>query len=545
MSGSVWRVFAILLTALLVPACGSQGDTIVIIQSSGNGTGGGSEGSGPFTPGAVFVADKVINETFELFSANFSGTRVENLSGPLAAGGNVLDFAWSPDRQWVAFRAYKEATQVLDLYVVPAAGGTPVKVNGASNAGDKVGPYTWSPNSSRLAFARRRIEIAPGFFIYTDVVICDPNGSNLAVNPAAILLDDGVKWSPDSSRLAFECIPGGGYFEIGVVLSNGTGFTQVSAAGPTGDATTFSWAPDTSRLAYMAQQSTPGVVELYTSFPDGTGNVKVNGALAGGGNVTKFAWAPDSSRIAYLADQTTDTIIELYSSIPDGTGNVKVNGALVAGGNVTDYAWAPDSSRIGYVADQDTDEVFELYTSLPDGTGNLKVNGALTAGGGVGDFAWAPDSSKIAYTADQDTVAVWELYISKPDGTGNVKVSPPIASGVGIYPSSWAWAPDGSRLGAATYQISSVLELFTCLPDGSGASKVSGTMVPGGTMTLVGPGIPPLWSSDSSRLVYVATQIDQYMFELFASFPTTAAGNVRISGAAMNPSGDVQIFQIR
>ena len=73
-----------------------------------------------------------------------------------------------------------------------------------------------------------------------------------------------------------------------------------------------------------------------------------------------FVWAPDSSRIAYIADQDTNDTDELYTSLPDGSNNVKVNGAFVSDGNILSFKWAPDSSRIAYVADQDTDEKDEL-----------------------------------------------------------------------------------------------------------------------------------------------------------------------------------------
>ena len=74
-----------------------------------------------------------------------------------------------------------------------------------------------------------------------------------------------------------------------------------------------------------------------------------------------------------------------YTSEPDGSNNVKVNGPLVSGGNVLlyfyDYFWAPDSSKIIYIADQDTDGIHELYASYPTtSTGNIKLNGPLGAG---------------------------------------------------------------------------------------------------------------------------------------------------------------------
>ena len=116
--------------------------------------------------------------------------------------------------------------------------------------------------------------------------------------------------------------------------------------------------------------------------------------MVAGGNVFDFTWAPDSSRVAYRADQDTDGVGELYSATPDGSGTPdKLNGALVAGGRVfLGFTWAPDSSRVAYRADQDTDDILELYSATPDGSGTPdKLNGALVAGGDVVEtFTWAP-----------------------------------------------------------------------------------------------------------------------------------------------------------
>ena len=97
--------------------------------------------------------------------------------------------------------------------------------------------------------------------------------------------------------------------------------------------------------------------------------VKVSGTQKFGGlrSIDAFAWAPDSSRIAYIAAQDSN-YEELYSSTPDGAANnVKVSG----GGTVDSFLWSPDlavTDLIAYLADQQTNNVNELYTSTPEGT---------------------------------------------------------------------------------------------------------------------------------------------------------------------------------
>ena len=159
---------------------------------------------------------------------------------------------------------------------------------------------------------------------------------------------------------------------------------------------------------------------------DGSNNVKVSGTLVSGGNVDDdISWAPDSSRIAYFADQDSDETDELYTSEPDGSNNVKVSGSMVSGGNVLALTaqWAPDSSRILYIADQDTDGTRELYTSKPDGLNNAKVNGPprIRKGMSIASFPGLRTVPRIAYVADQDSDETDELYTSEPDGSNNVQ----------------------------------------------------------------------------------------------------------------------------
>jgi hypothetical protein len=106
---------------------------------------------------------------------------------------------------------------------------------------------------------------------------------------------------------------------------------------------------------------------------------------------TDFAWAPDSSLIAYRADQDTINVLELYTSSATGLNNKKISGDLVSGGNVSNFLWEPKGEGVAYLADQDTDQVFELYVTLPDGSDFVKVSGDMVAGGDVLDgYQWVP-----------------------------------------------------------------------------------------------------------------------------------------------------------
>ena len=61
-----------------------------------------------------------------------------------------------------------------------------------------------------------------------------------------------------------------------------------------------------------------------------------------GGNVDNFLWDPLSDGVAYLADEDTVGVFELYIALSDGSNAAKISGTMVSGGNVLPgYQWVP------------------------------------------------------------------------------------------------------------------------------------------------------------------------------------------------------------
>jgi len=249
--------------------------------------------------GYIYLADQDSNDVFELYTSTPDGTDNDKVSVIPVAGGDVWEFGWAPNSTRIAYIADQDTDDVLELYTSP-------------------------PDSSI-----------------------------------------------GNAKVSFDPLVSGG------------------------SVATFEWSPDSTRIAYRADQDTDDVIEIYTSPPDSNiGNVKVSfldPITIPGSDVFDYSWAPDSSRIAYIADQDSDNVFELYSSLPNGSVNDKVSGPLIPGGRVFSFKWAPDTSRIAYRADQNTDNVFELYSSLPDGSGNGNISGPIVLGGVVSaEFEYVP-----------------------------------------------------------------------------------------------------------------------------------------------------------
>src|SRR5262249_12399223 len=109
---------------------------------------------------------------------------------------------------------------------------------------------------------------------------------------------------------------------------------------PTGGSVAdFLVSPDAARVVYRADQETDGRSQGYSRPADGRGTaVRLSNAAATAGTVASpdadqfpvaFQISPDSTRVAYLADQETSFTVELFSRPIDGSGAaVKVNDVL-------------------------------------------------------------------------------------------------------------------------------------------------------------------------------------------------------------------------
>ena len=108
----------------------------------------------------------------------------------------------SPDGEWVIVQvtepAYDEEEVVSDLWLVDVDGdGEPRRLTASSESEDGV---AWSPDSTRIAFSSKRGEEEVGQIYVMDMTM--PGEAQKVTSLATGA--SGPKWSPDGKRLAFE-----------------------------------------------------------------------------------------------------------------------------------------------------------------------------------------------------------------------------------------------------------------------------------------------------------------------------------------------------
>ena len=540
-------IIALPLAFILIMACDGSID---------EGGGSGQRFDSSIFPPAVFIADKDVNGVDELYAAFNDGTEIIKLSEPLVARGNVVAFRISPDGFYVAYVADQDTAGLFELYVVPVdktPGEIAVKVSGTM-AGNGIlqlpsGEYLfrWAPDSSRVAYVADQNTLRE-FELFTST----PDGTENDIisdlpdpltNPNRDVRN--FEWAPSSALIAYVAdqdtdevldlyvspfdknTPN---FKISGIAIDGSGIKELEP--PFSGEYAFAWAPDSSRLAFLADQLIDGIdeFELYTNLPQGTNILRVSGQQGDSSQVNDFAWAPNSRQIAYRANQNLLTAIDLFTALPNvSSSSQQISSGLEPGQEVTAFKWSPDSTRIAFTSDRAFTDFFRLFTTSPNNSNNVLVSSGLADTGDVSDFKWSPDSSRIAYVS-RLVGNVFELFTTLRDVQPSTFISSSLADD-----DDFAWAPDSSRIAYISDQdLLNKFELFTSTRDGGITDVVSGPLVAGGNVQEF------KWAPDSSGVGYIADQDTDTVEELFASQPN-GANNTLISGILVT-GGDVFSF---
>lgn len=436
----------------------------------------------------------------------------------------------------VVFMAAKDVAGTVELFASSDDGANVIKLSGNLVAGGDVVDFKISPDGIFAAYvADQSTDQVFELFV---VPVDKATGESAVKISGFFMAGNGIEeispgeyafaWSPDSSWIAY------------LADQRIAGVIELFSNQPSGNSTTtrrlsdlptleFKWAPDSSLIAYKAGPTVNNGVNLYTTTVDQLLSQQITSGLPPGRQATEFAWSPvvitpDTFRIAFIADRTDEGLFQLFTTSANNDNNILVSGGLNnLSSEVISFAWAPDGTRIAYIADDEEDEVFALFTTLPAAPSITKISGNLVNGGDVTEFAWAPDSSRIAYIADRLSNDVFELFANLPTAGDLVKISADLTAAGDV--TEFSWAPDSTFIAyVADQDTDSKFELYTSPPDSdTGNSKVSGT-------PMAGTGVADfIWAPDSSRLAYIADENTADVFELFTATPDGSVNDI-VSG---------------
>ncbi len=158
---------------------------------------------------------------------------------------------------------------------------------------------------------------------------------------------------------------------------------------------------------------------IYLMNTDGTNISRLTGRK---GFITSFSWDPDSQKIAFSSHYTDSDQENYYESIYivniDGSNETR----LTNNPQGSDYqiSWSPDGKRLVFISNRDSElnsPIEEIYIMNSDGSAQVR----LTHLNGQCSFpSWSPDGNQIIfiYQPKSGDVAEKGIYLINSDGTG-------------------------------------------------------------------------------------------------------------------------------
>lgn len=326
------------------------------------------------------------------------------------------DVKWAPDGSGVLFRCDLDAADVDALWFARFVGAisTVSRVSSPGYGPDNdvgLGDYAFNRAGTRVFYlADEQHDGAQELFVaaYAGGAFATPSRA-IAALPADRTIT-AAKWNPAGTRLAFRAdLDVDERYELYVV--------DVSGALPA--------AP----------------IRVSTMQPDGDLDVSTTEGYA-------FEWSPDGARIAYIADQTTEGVDQVYVARVTGAPPYVVERASPAATDpaldATNFHFSPDGRRLAMRGDFGVEADYELYVARVDGAGSptpQRVSAPLPAGADVnvgdGAFAFRSDGLGLFFEADlrvNDDAEIWMVDLSGPQPTNPIAVgSTPVADGDYVF----------------------------------------------------------------------------------------------------------------
>ncbi len=502
---------------------------------------------------AVFLADPGASYFYELFSAPTDGSPVR-IDGPLVAGGSVIAFEISPDGRRVVYLADQDTNDVLELYSAPIAGdrtrtgrgrGIPprsVKLNGRLVAGGNVSnPFLLSPDGARVVYRADQdqndvfelysvpIDRSTGPVKLNDPLVAEGDVDELDSETRAI--------DPQGTRVLFRIHEEGQYvYELYSAPLDGSASPAELEDPALGGVGPFEVAPDGGRVVFIAYSADLETTDLLSVPLDFGSAPRVLSTSVAGDYVYPFRVDPVSARVVYRVfhGSSPTAFSELFSvPVAGGSAPVKLHPPLATGPVLRDvdyFLHGPTGQRVVYLADQDTTGIPELYSVRGDGSGPpVRLNEPLIPGSWVlSTFRITADGARAVYVVTTN-VGKSDLFSASLAGSGSpVRLHAPNPPGRSVF--LFVVSPDGSRVVFIANLDPNNVELHSAPIDGSAAPvKLSGPMVAGGSVVYFANEDLQI-SSDSQRVVYLADQDTNDVYELYSVPIDGSASPVKLNG---------------
>ncbi|MEZ5973357.1 MAG: hypothetical protein R3E96_00545 [Planctomycetota bacterium] len=213
------------------------------------------------------------------------------------------------------------------------------------------------------------------------------------------------------------------------------------------------WASDSSALVIELSYSPGGRLIAYDPLTQISLNLTQD--PTGSAFVGSAAWylVPGTHDVYVLTDEERSGQRELFRTSLDGLVWERLTADPVGSGMCNWFQVSPDASKVAYYSSELDGTVNRLFVIGADGTGRSLVDPGLEPNTHTGsDFFWTPDSSRVLLTGLVAGTSTYNLFSALPDGTGAAVICPSVqASGeCQVQTQKLSFTADGKVLFMAT-----------------------------------------------------------------------------------------------
>ncbi len=358
----------------------------------------------------------------EMYSIPIGGGSATLLSQGSATGAGAINASLTPDGATVLFTYQASSGGPTELYKAPIGGGSIVKLSGTLPAGYDVGLAFFASDDSSRAFFTVNNNFGLNTYSYYSAPLA--GGALVDLAPTMTSFYSDYFWLMDSGN-TFAFSAGDGSFtqgEIYTVPVTGGSLTKISGTPDPSAAVvnpySIAVSPDLSTTVFRSDLLTPGTYELFAAQSGGGTPVRLNSALAPGGTLLgRPLISPDSSIVAYDAEQDGPPFTNMYASAIDGAWNLQLSAPFTGTVGVvsSDKKFSGDSQWLGFLRSDATN----LDLKIVPATGGDEITASAplaSVNSWFYEFELAGDASWAVYRAEQDTEGTAELYFSNISG---------------------------------------------------------------------------------------------------------------------------------
>ena len=250
--------------------------------------------------------------------------------------------------------------------------------------------------------------------------------------------------SPDGKLVAF-LSSSGEDVGIEVIEASGEGRQPISA-GP-GRYGSQQWAPDGSRLAYIAEIG--GRPAIYVGGIEGKPPLLLTTIRAD----EVSSWSPNGKSVAFSVRQGEEQGV--YIRNPDGVNEFRLT-------DTPDYGpiWSPDSKRFAFISVRDGNP--EIYIMNINGTEQRRLTETDAP---EYDLSWSPNGKFLMFVTGTGDLA--EIYITDPDAAGHIRLTHNE-----VRDDQPAWSPNGKQI-VFVSDLDGDAEIFLMGSDGGEQARLT------------------------------------------------------------------------